>query len=325
MREYAKTIYESSESLLNTINDLIYISRIETGEIRILEEEVDLNSLFSELYVTFESMAKRKGLEMGFEIDLPMEQRKIVVDEEKLKQVLKNLISNAVKFTKAGSVRFGCRVEEDDICFYVKDTGIGISPESRERIFERFRQGEEGTARKYQGAGLGLSIAKAFAEYLGGEIRFESEPEQGSTFFFIIPYKIRSHSEETREAISGYDWKGKTLLIVEDDAINYLFLREAVNSTGVRVLYARNGEEAVSQCREHPEIDVILMDLKMPRMDGYEATRLIRDFRENLPIIAQTAYAMPEEKKKIRVSGFDDYLIKPIDPENLLEKVAEYI
>jgi len=246
-----------------------------------------------------------------------------------LKQILNNLISNAIKFTQNGEIILGCSVKDRELLFYVKDTGIGIPDDFKSVIFERFRQVELEKNRQYGGTGLGLSICKALVELLGGKIWLESEEDKGSCFFFTIPYNP-SGINLTNLAISlnpsnyEYNWSGKTILIAEDEFTNYRLLEKMLRKTEVKLIRANDGIEAVELCRSHPEINLVLMDIKMPLMDGYEATRLIKEFRKKLPVIAQTAYALSNDKNKALNAGCDDYVSKPIGKDILLKMIHNF-
>ncbi|HEY5510350.1 MAG TPA: response regulator, partial [Prolixibacteraceae bacterium] len=260
-------------------------------------------------------------------------------DSAKLNTILSILIGNAIKFTKAGSIEFGCNMVEThgprnigagraSLQFYVKDTGIGIFENKQQSIFELFMQADVSNSRQFEGAGLGLSIAKAYVEMLGGKIWVESDPEdisegKGSTFFFTLPYNNeRLKKMGTNEDVS--EVSGLKILIVEDDETSELFLRNAIKLFSKEILYARTGVKAVEGCRNNPDIDLILMDIKMPVMDGLEATRQIRQFNKEVIIIAQTAFGLTDDQKKAIAAGCNDYISKPIKKEQLLVLIQKY-
>jgi CheY-like chemotaxis protein len=243
----------------------------------------------------------------------------------KLSSVLTNLIKNSLKFTKSGYLEFGCQLEDDIIYFYVKDTGKGI-PENRiPYIFDRFVQADFSFSKDYEGSGLGLSISKAYVEMMGGKITVESEVGKGSIFSFSIPYNpIKSaievpSLEETRENI----YLGKKILIAEDDDISYIYTSTILNHQGNQLERAYNGEEAVEMCRNN-DFSAILMDIKMPLMDGYQATQLIREFNQDIPIIALTAFAFSDDREKALAQGCTDYLSKPVKKEHLVGVLEKY-
>lgn len=258
----------------------------------------------------------------------------IRTDKEKVDAVLTNLIKNAIKFTRAGTIEFGYERKGNWLEFFVKDTGVGISPEQKEIIFERFRQGSESLARNYEGAGLGLSISKSFVEMLGGKIWVESSTDKsqdrtGSTFYFTIPYISelveKSFSERTflmKEEESKF--KKIKVLIAEDDEASFILMSKVLGTISNGILRVKTGVKAVEACRTNTEIDLVMMDIKMPEMDGYEATRQIRQFNKEVVIIAQTAYAQTGDKEKALNAGCDDYISKPIKKDELLAVINKY-
>ncbi|MBK8809039.1 MAG: response regulator [Bacteroidales bacterium] len=323
---YADIITESSQQLLTIVDDILDISKIETGLIKLYPVQTSVSTILNSLYSTYQNIAQKENLKLQYVNEVDKEFEKVYIDDVKLKQVLNNLLSNAFKFIKNGSVEFGCRKKEDWLEFYVKDTGIGIPKDQYDRIFERFHQIDGASTRKFGGTGLGLTIAKAFVAILGGSIYLESEIDKGSVFYFTIPY----HSAKEDLSISNNNYliskeiNRNVILVVEDEDVNYLFIEEIFADTGVVTIHAKTGREAVDICNTNNEINVVLMDIKMPEMNGYEALAEIRKTRPNLPIIAQTAYAMTEDKKKVEEAGFNDYISKPISIELLIDTVNKY-
>ena len=254
----------------------------------------------------------------------------ILTDKNKLNKVLGNLLENALKFTDEGIVELGYTIKDKELEIFVKDSGIGIKPEKQRLIFDRFSQAEKVLSKKVGGLGLGLSIAKENAELLGGKISVVSELGEGAVFFVTIPYKsvnlapkIEKEKEKTVENKKKY-----TILVAEDEEVNFIFLEILLEDKlkfPCTIIHAKNGLEAVELCRNNPEIELVLMDIKMPKMDGHEATRKIKEFRPNLPIIAQTAYSSAEEKEKAFLAGCDDFLSKPINKEDLGSKLKNYL
>jgi CheY-like chemotaxis protein len=244
-----------------------------------------------------------------------------MTDEIKIKQVLNNLIGNAVKFTNEGKIQFGYEVQRKFLEFFVKDTGIGIAPSDQRLIFDRFRQVEVGISRTYGGTGLGLSICRGLVKLLGGEIWLESSPDSGTSFFFSIPY-VTSTSDNRDKAKRGneahYNWTGKTILIVEDEISNQLLLKEYLVATGANMLFASNGKEALSIYKQADRIDLLLIDIKMPVMDGEEFIRQIRAQNITVPAIAQTAYAFNISQEQLHQTGFNEYITKPLNRAQLL-------
>jgi CheY-like chemotaxis protein len=253
----------------------------------------------------------------------------IVSDPDRLRQVLINLVGNAIKFTEKGLVEFGYYCKGNELEFYVRDTGIGISPEKQKVIFDRFTQADDSLTRKFGGSGLGLAISRGLIELLGGRLWASSILGEGSTFYFAIPYLQATEDESQENAPqsqkSEYNWKGRTFLIVEDDKVSYKFLEGVFRRTGVKILHADNGLKAIDFCKAHPELDIVLMDIQLPEMSGLDATRIITTFRENLPIIAQTANAMSEDKEKCLEVGCVDYVTKPINIHVLFNKIDKYL
>lgn len=326
-RHYVDIIIQSSNQLLSTITDIISISTIEAGQEKIHEKEVNLNAVCNLVNEQFLAKAQSQDVNLLCKTTLADNEASIITDEIKLNQILTNLIGNALKFTKQGRVDFGYAVKGDQLEFYVKDTGIGIPPEMHNEIFNCFRQVETTTTRQYSGSGLGLSISKAYIELLGGKIWLTSEPEKGSAFYFTIPFKpaISKSSADMQSALGLKidQKKARTFLIAEDQDSNFMVLKELLSALNVNIIRALNGIEAIEICKNQP-IDLILMDIKMPMMDGYEATKRIKEFLPNIPIIAQTAYTMNEEKERALQAGCDNYLTKPFKKADLLALVNQY-
>lgn len=330
--EYIQLITENGNVLLNLINDIIDIAKIEAGEIQISESTCQLNGLMSNLYDFFKSRNTEPELEIKVIKDVSEPDFSFLTDGLRLRQVITNLIGNALKFTKKGYIEFGYQIQGDKILFFVKDTGIGISTEKQEVIFDRFRQADDSFTRKFGGTGLGLTISKNLVKLMGGDIWVKSEINKGAEFYFTLPYKksqnIKKYDEPEITSVQKttiYQWKDKTILIAEDVDSNYQFVEAVLRKTGVRLIWVKDGVEAVEICRKDQSIDVILMDIQMPIMNGYEATRQIKSFRPNLPIISQTAYAMLGERELSVEAGCDNYLSKPIRPGELLTTLAKYL
>ena len=324
---YNDMIIKSSNHLLSIIADIINIATIEAGQEKMVENEVKLNHMIRTLYAQFKIRSKSKELDIQFETGLPEEESGIITDGTKLTQILSNLISNAIKFTKKGGIKFGYKLNNDDLLFYVKDTGIGIAADMFDKVFERFHQIDNTMTKEYEGMGLGLSIARAYTEFLGGKIWLESEIGKGTVFYFTIPYlKSKSPGEhdtvEPQTVLLNFK-ETKTILVAEDEYINFVLIEEYLGGENVKVLRAGNGIEVVEMCQTDPSIDLVLMDIKMPRMDGLEATRKIREFRPGIPIIALTAYAREHDKKKAFEAGCVGYIPKPVSKETLFETIRE--
>jgi CheY-like chemotaxis protein/two-component sensor histidine kinase len=314
--------------LLNTINDIIDISKIEAGQSSLTRSALDVNALLSHLYRFFKPEAEAKGIELKFNELLPTTHNVVLSDGAKLDSVITNLIKNALKFTRQGSIEFGCRPEGKQLHFFVNDTGIGIPKHRIDGIFDRFVQADTSHSRSYEGSGLGLSIARAYVEMLGGELKVESEQGRGSSFYFTIPFRPAKETHNPVDEINTdkfADLQKHFFLVAEDDAISYNYLYKVLESEKVKIIRALNGEEAVNICRENPLISLVLMDIKMPVLDGYEATQQILAFRPGLPVIATTAYAFPEDRQKALSCGCVDYIAKPINKDKLIEIINKHL
>ena len=323
--EYIDLIHQSGKRMLNLINDLIDISRIEAGETNMQIAETSVNQIIHNLCVFFKHDAEKKELRLHCTTPLPDTESLIVTDQSMLLQILTNLVQNALKFTKKGGIDIGYTRNNGTIEFYCHDTGIGIPADMKEKIFDRFHQVDNSLTRAHEGAGLGLSISKAYVEMLGGTIQVESVEGRGSRFFFTLPCNNPLNSTQTdklspdvvQETVASLPCG--VVLIVEDDEISSYLLQRSLKSKNLTQLYAKNGHQAVELVKSHPEINLVLMDMKMPLMNGYEATRQIKQFRPDLPVIAQTAFTTKEENEKAKAAGCDHVITKPIKRKELLE------
>jgi hypothetical protein len=329
-QDFIQTIQISGARMLNTINSIVDISKIESGLIKVDIKGTNINEKMEFTYKFFKPEVEIKGLQFLFKNGLPSKEAVIKTDNEKVYAILTNLVRNAIKFTNDGLIEFGYEKKGEYLEFFVKDTGIGIPQRQHQMIFERFRQGSESHNRGYEGSGLGLSIAKTYVEMLGGEIWVESEEEKGSTFYFTIPYNAVAEEKIELESASSVEHKeveikNLKILIVEDDEISYSLLTKMLQKISKEVLYVITGFEAVEACRNNPDIDLVLMDIRMPKMDGNEATRQIRQFNKDVIIIAQTAYAFAGDREKAIEAGCNDYISKPIDNTLLYEVIKKYI
>jgi len=330
--EYIKIIHKSGKNLLNIIEDFFNISMIEAGEIKVEMEHFSFEkfrSHFNEvLYTEIKSMDK-SNLAVHFSPDPSLPDLYLFTDQNKLFQIFSNILKNAVKFTDLGSIEYGYTVGNGkEIIFFVKDTGIGISPVLQKTIFEKFRQADETFTRKFGGTGLGLSISKRLTELLNGNIWVESEPDHGSAFYFMIPcrdmsWQVSKGSSSGTQALEFLH--NKTILLVEDEESNYLLIKTIIKHSDATLLWARNGKEALEMIDTHDEISVVLMDIKMPVMDGYEATRMSKTLRPKLPVIAMTAHALYGDEEKALQSGFDNYIPKPISKSLLFTILEQYL
>jgi PAS domain S-box-containing protein len=329
-QDFIQIIQVSGARMLNTINNIVDISKIESGLTNVDIKETNINERMEFIYKFFKPEVEIKGLQFLFKNRLPAKEAIIKTDNEKVYGILTNLVKNAIKFTYEGSIEIGYEKKGKYLEFFVKDTGIGIPLNQKQIIFERFRQGSDSLTRKYEGSGLGLSISKSYVEMLGGKIWVETAEGKGSTFYFTIPYN--SVSEEKGVIIDAISEKDKEveiknlkILIVEDDEISYSLLIRNVRKISTEVLHAITGFEAVEACRNNPDLDLVLMDIRMPKMDGLEATRQIRQFNKDVIIIAQTAYGFSSDSEKALKAGCNDYISKPINKALLYELIKKHI
>ena len=326
--EYLEIVLKSGQRMLNTVNDIIEISKIEAGLEVVNVTPVDVNEWLADVCDFFSLEAKQKGLSLLLDRVLPDNYSAILTDKTKVDSILGNLIKNAIKYTDTGTIRIGCDAIDSTLHFYVNDTGIGIPANRLDAVFNRFEQADVADKRAYQGSGLGLALAKSFVEMLGGTISVTSEVGVGSTFFFTIP--ARQYTEAACEKIdqpsmvtSSMD-PTMTVLVAEDDEPSSFYLKMILQKNNVRSLLASNGLEAVKMAFDHPELSLILMDIKMPQLNGIDATRQIRQFNPTIPIIAQTAHIFQNEKEAMLKEGFTDYLSKPINQVVLMDMIRKH-
>ena len=332
-QEYINIIEKSGARMLNIINDIVDISKIESGQMEVHVAETNINEQIEYIYTFFKHEVESKGMNLSYKNGLPSKEAILKTDREKLFAILTNLIKNAIKFSFGGTIEFGYThletLHATSLQFFVKDNGIGIPKDRLSAIFDRFVQADIADKRAFQGAGLGLSISKAYVDMLGGKIWVESQEGKGSTFYFTIPYNIEP--EEIKVAKNTVSESGAVnqikplkILIAEDDEGSATLIAIAVKTFGKDVLYAKTGVEAIEACRNNPDIDLVLMDIKMPVMDGYEATREIRKFNTDMIIIAQTAYALIGDREKTIEAGCNNYISKPIIKDQLMALMLKY-
>jgi len=331
-----KIILSSGQHLLSLVEEILDISMIETGQLKINYESVGINEILREVKnIILGEKLKEDKTEIDLIVNLDPEEADTYTftDKRKLKQVLINLLKNSLKFTERGYIEFGfleiVKAGKKYGKFFVKDTGIGIDKKYHNVIFNIFRQVDDTNTRKYGGTGIGLSIAKRIVEMLGGEIWLESEPGKGSVFYFTIPLLTERTETDSIQSGTAYsmtnDYSGKTILIAEDEVSGFEFLRMYLAQMNIKVLWAKTGTEAISLCDADPSIDLVLMDIKMPLVNGYDATRKIKINRPELPVIAQTAYATFADKEESFKSGCDGYLSKPIQFKQLNELLVKHL
>jgi CheY-like chemotaxis protein len=314
----------------------------------ILVSETNVNEQIEFVYTFFRPEAEQKGLQLHFKNSLTSKEAIIKTDKEKIYSILTNLVKNAIKYSDNGTIEIGYNLVEtqclaslqpqpaslQQLQFYVKDTGIGIPLDRQEAVFDRFVQADIGDKRAFQGAGLGLAISKAYVEMLGGRIWLESEEGKGSTFYFTIPYNGEHHAKKVVETTVKDDAdkiqtnpenSGLKILVAEDDETSGVLIEIAIRPIAKDILKAKTGKEVVEVCRNNPDIDFILMDIKMPDMDGYEAAKLIREFNNEVVIIAQTAYALIGDREKAIEAGCNDYLPKPFGRSTLTAIIEKHL
>ncbi|MFW5886458.1 MAG: 7TM diverse intracellular signaling domain-containing protein [Bacteroidota bacterium] len=333
--KYLKIIDKSSIDLMRLIDDILDISKIEAGQVSIFNEDFILSDLINQLYESFTEEKKKLDKEhVKFELVYQNSTLKDVMidsDPNRIKQVLSNLLNNSFKFTEKGKVELGVQIKNQNILFYVKDTGIGIEKDKLHLIFNRFHKIEDDKTKLYRGTGLGLAISERLVSLLGGNLWVESEPRKGSIFYFTIPFvKAKVNGKDTnlsnnRQNIyeENYSFKGKKILIAEDNPDNFELLREILEPTHAEINWAKNGEEAIYMAKED-EMDIVIMDVQMPLKNGYDTTKELRSFY-NLPIVAVTAFAQPGEKEKCLASGCNEYISKPIDHAYFIEIINKYL
>jgi PAS domain S-box-containing protein len=321
-KEFVSIIQNSSNQLISVVSDILTISFLETKQEKINNEIVNVNSLISELEMIFKQQLCLKKIELKVVKSLTDIESTIFIDRVKLTQIISNLINNADKFTEEGTIEIGYSLKNKELEFYVKDTGIGIKEDQQEKIFERFRQADMSISKKYGGTGLGLAISKGYTELLGGKIWVSSEIGKGSTFSFTIPY-IPSEEAVKDKALNNSGFKKRIkILIAEDEPNNYLFFETILSDYDCEILHAEDGREAIELYKSNPDIDFILMDIKMAHIDGIQATKVIKSINSKVPVIAQTAYGLEAEVLDFK-EFFDDYIVKPINIDDFREKISK--
>ena len=329
-QEYLDIIEKSGIRMLNIINDIVDISKIESGQMEVSLSETNINDVLKYIYNLFKLEVEKKGIQLSYDYSLVDENAMILTDREKLYAILSNLVKNAVKFTTVGRIDFGYEYKDETLRFFVKDSGLGIEKSKQKIIFERFIQADVSDKRSYQGAGLGLSISKAYVEMLGGKIGVESEFGKGSMFYFTIPYKKYQQTPEINTLlepnsnITTNNLKKLKIIIAEDDEITTKLINTIVAKYSIHIFKVRNGNDAVETCKNNPDIDLIFMDIQMPDMNGYEAIKQIREFNNEVIIFAESAFVMLGDKEKAFSIGSNEYLSKPYKSQQLIELLYKY-
>jgi len=337
-KEITDLARSSSNDLINIINDIIDLSKIEVDELTVEKSLYYVNGILQEIYDFYKkdlNYLQKNKVELKLQTDDAETPGKIAIytDKSRFKQVMNNLISNAIKFTDEGEIICGyIQIASGGrklLKIFVKDTGIGIPEESQEYIFNRFSKLDDKRKKTYKGTGLGLAISKKLIQMLGGNIGVQSEINKGSEFYFTLPYKVLDsketnllHVPKTKVEV---DWRNKVILVVEDTPSNYLLIENYLKSTKIQVFWAKSGKEAIDIFKETKHFDLVLMDIQLPGINGYEVTKLIKAYNQTVPVIAQTAYALSGEKEHSLKEGCDDYIAKPFKKETLIEVLSKHI
>jgi len=325
VREYVDIIQKSGTRMLNTVNDIITISRIETGQVEISKSNVNLAEEINDICKMLRPEAIEKGVQLNVHFDAFCTGKMVNIDRTKFDSVMTNLIKNAIKFTDQGQIDVSCSKAEENFHFEVKDTGCGIPENRLSVIFDRFIQGDIDDKRALQGSGLGLAISKSYVEMLGGELHVDSVLDKGSRFHFTIPENNNKPSEIVKSSENSVQMKPNLkILIVEDDTASVKYLNVILKDIAQCIQVVTNGQEAIDLLKNQEDIDLILMDIKLPVMNGYDATREIRKINKDIVIIAQTAYAIAGDREKAIAAGCNDYIAKPIVKKNLLDLLIKY-
>lgn len=323
MDEFLNHINEGANNLLSIVTNIVEISKISANDIYITQKKFDFLKFMNATLATYKEKAEQKGLEMILEPDKSCKDLFIISDEAKLSVVLHHLLDNAIKFTQKGKITLGFLVSGQEIKVCVQDTGIGILPEIQDDIFEAFKQAESNLSRAYGGTGLGLSISKAYIEKLGGRLWVESIHGEGSKFYFSFPL-VKSDDRQSVNHNLSIRFENLNILIVEDEVMNFRYLSEILKNKAKNIYHSFDGFSAIEQCKNNPEINMVLMDIKLPGINGLEATAEIKKFRPGLPIIAQTAYTLIGDREKALEAGCDEYISKPIDKEKLFSLINSF-
>jgi CheY-like chemotaxis protein/nitrogen-specific signal transduction histidine kinase len=327
---YINTIISCSDQLLHIIDDILDISIIEANQLNIIYKECNIKKLINELYEIFENEKTthyKDKVKILIDFNIGDHESNVITDENRLKQVLINLLSNALKFTNEGFIRVICFINDQSFVeFIVEDSGIGINKDQLDVIFQPFKQATYVLDNvHYRGTGLGLAISKGIVKLLGGKIWVLSTKGKGSSFHFTIPYKPANETIVHNKLSMNTIWKDKVLLIVEDIDYNLKLLEQILKKTKAKIIKASTGEEAVEIVKKNNQIDIILMDIRLPGIDGYKTTKLIKTIDPGICIIAQTAYADSENRKRCFEAGCDDFISKPVEKDVLLKTINKYL
>lgn len=327
--EYINIIKASSNRLMELINNILDISKLESGMIEVYYSQVDVSKLLNEVYNFYEIHALKKKIRIILDNDNSENSFYVITDHSKLFQILSYILDNALKFTLEGTISIGCKTEDKHLEVYVSDTGIGISDEFKPFLFERFRQENINLNRHHEGSGLGLAIVKGLCDLIGAEAIIESQKNVGTTVRILLPFKNISLTNLTKmrpEPVMIMNWKESVILIAEDDEINYKYIDKLLTRiSGITTVRARNGKEAVDIAINNEEISLVLMDVKMPILDGHTATKQIKEKKPDMPIIAVTAFAMVQDRNAALKAGCDDYISKPFEADDILKVINKFL
>jgi PAS domain S-box-containing protein len=331
-KNFTNQISENCYNLLNLIENILNVAKLEAGKLKLYKKECFLNRLLTDIYTVVVHNHKYKNknhISLNMQAAIQDKNFSIFTDPVRLQQILLNLLDNAFKFTENGTIGFGYTVHGNILQFFVKDTGIGLAENQKEIVFDSFRKVEDTKTKLYGGAGLGLAICKKLITLFDGKIWVEAERGKGSAFYFTIPLKVVKKpvivSEEKAAAGKSHSLKDKKILVAEDDLLNYKLIEAILSKSDATLFWARDGMEAVELIKSGKDFDLVLMDLRMPNMDGFQAAREIRGLKKSLPVVAVSAYSLGDEKDLAFLSGFDDYLTKPVNQEMLLNAVNKYV
>jgi PAS domain S-box-containing protein len=325
--DYLAMLNSSSDRLVNTVTSFLDISLLASGNQKVYKKEFEVEGFLDETIGKYRNACKEKNLTLSLQIPISETEFKLITDVSLVRKIMNHLIDNSIKFTNQGGISVGYKIDGSDIHFFVKDTGVGIQRENWQQIFGYFMQENSTTNRGYEGSGLGLPIAKGFVELLGGKIWLDSEKGKGTTFFFSIPCEVNQPAEKKKQSnYPGFsaDGEKQTILVVEDDNSNFVYISALLKRVSISVLHAEDGFDAILCVQNHPEIKLVLMDLKIPEMDGFEATQQIKLLRNDLPVIAVTAYSGTDDKQKALEAGCDDIITKPLKKEQLFQKIEQF-
>jgi signal transduction histidine kinase len=323
--EYLSFMKESSNRLINTVTSFLDVSILNSGNVELIMTKVQPENVLLETYDKFLSTCMKKKINLELSIEKLTDDFAFVSDENILRKILDNLVDNAIKFTAKGKIEIGGEIVNDGIRIFVKDTGIGISSEFSNRIFRSFNQEHEEITRPYEGLGLGLSISKGWVELLGGTIGYTTEPGKGTEFSFTLPAKIDTTAQKTKDHSVCCEGKKNKILIVEDDETNYFLLYFYLTNYNVELIHAHSGFEAISLFKANTDLDIVLMDLKLPDIDGFQTTQQIKLLNNTIPVIAVSSYSGIVERQQALHAGCEDFIVKPVIKPVLFDKLSKYI